>query len=74
MDLPQNRLLGERHRASNTMHRLWRDYRPFVDIKVNHCIHREILNLLVEVNVAEIVQGRMKSIILLRISVGYPLV
>jgi hypothetical protein len=42
MDLLQNRLLGEHHRASSIMHRLWRDYQQFEDIKANRYTRREI--------------------------------
>jgi len=75
MDLLQNRLLGEHHRASSTMHLLWRDFQQFVVIKVSHYIRRVInWSLLVVVSAVEIVQGQwMKSIIHLRISVCDPL-
>lgn len=75
MDLIQNRLLGEHHRASSTMHLLWRDFQQFVVIKVNHYI-RLVINWsqLVVVNAVEIVQGQwMRSITHLRISVCDPL-
>lgn len=73
MDLPQNRLLGERRRASSTMHRSWRDFQPFDGTRVNRCIHRAISSHPAVVNVAEVTNvpdHRMKLIIQRRISVG----
>lgn len=73
MDLPQNRLLGERRRASSTMHRSWHDFQPFDDTRVNRYIHRETLNQLVAVNVEieriNVPDQRTKLIIQQRISV-----
>lgn len=53
MDLTQNRLLGERHRASSTTHRLWRDFQRFVDTRVSPYIHPGTLSQRVEVSVDE---------------------
>lgn len=53
MDLPQNRLLGERHQASSTTLLLWHDYQRFVDIRVNRYIHRGTQSHRVEANVDE---------------------
>lgn len=44
MDLPHNRLLGERLRASSTTHRSWRDFQQYEGTRVNRSIHRETLS------------------------------
>jgi hypothetical protein len=41
MDLPHNRLLGERHRASSTTHHLWHDFQQFEGTRVSRFIRRE---------------------------------
>lgn len=77
MDLLPNRLLGERHRALSTMHRLWRDFQRFDDTRVNRFTRRGRTWSRVAaaaVNAVGIVQGQWtKSIIPLRISVCDPL-
>lgn len=73
MDLTQNRLLGERRRASSTTHRSWRDFQLSDDTRVNRCIHLATLSQPAVVNVAEVTNvpdHRMKLIIQRRISVG----
>lgn len=65
MDLPQNRLLGERHRASSTTHHSWHDFQPFEGTKVSRYIHRETLNLLaVNVDVVINVRDRRTKLII----------
>lgn len=76
MDLIQNRLLGERHRALSTMHRLWRDFQRFDVTRVNRFIRRARTwsRAVAAVNAVGIVQGQWtKSIIPQRISVCDPL-
>lgn len=72
MDLPQNRLLGERRRASSTMHRSWPDFPRFADIRVNLSTHRAISSQPAAVSVAvetSVLDQQMKLIIQQRISV-----
>lgn len=67
MDLPQNRLLGERHQASSTTHRSWRDFQPFEGTRVNRFIHQETLNqLAVNVDVVINVRDRRTKLIIQR--------
>lgn len=67
MDLPQNRLLGEHHRASSTMHHLWRGFQPFEGTRVNRFIHQGTLNqLAVNVDVVINVRDRRTKLIIQR--------